>query len=104
MFKKESIWFLFASICFFLAGAFEFMDRQPVFGFFFSALGFVFLTLKLSNKKKVADFILLEKDEEFLNLISEGKKIEAIKRCRSIVNSGLKEASEYVESIIKLGQ
>ncbi|WP_069876067.1 ribosomal protein L7/L12 [Fusibacter sp. 3D3] len=101
MVKKESKMFFVASACFFLAGIFEILNSQFVFGFSFITFGFVFLTLGVSNKKKVIDLTLVKKDEAFLNLISEGNKIKAIKRCRSITNCGLKEASDYVESMDK---
>lgn len=58
------------------------------------------------NKKldKIAQHIGLDtseecNDEEFKKLISEGKKIAAIKRYRSLTGEGLKEASDYVNSL-----
>ena len=58
------------------------------------------------NKKldKIAKHIGLDtsdecNDEEFKKLILEGKKIEAIKRYRALTGEGLKEASDYVNSI-----
>ncbi|MDD4296873.1 MAG: 50S ribosomal protein L7/L12 [Ruminiclostridium sp.] len=39
-------------------------------------------------------------DEELKKLILEGKKIEAIKRYRALTGEGLKEASDYVNSIV----
>lgn len=100
MFKKESIVYLIASAGFFFAGIFEMIASQLVLGFSFISLGFVMLTLKFSIKKKDIDFTRVEKDEEFLSLVSKGDKIKAIKRCRSITSCGLKEALDYVESII----
>lgn len=40
-------------------------------------------------------------DEEFKSLISENKKIRAIKRYRELTGLGLQKAKEYVDSIIK---
>lgn len=51
------------------------------------------------NKKDI-DFTKVQNDEDFQKMICEDKKIEAIKRCRDIVNCGLKEASDHVESAI----
>jgi ribosomal protein L7/L12 len=40
-------------------------------------------------------------DDEFKILISEGKKIKAIKRYKMLTGFGLQKAKEYVDSIIK---
>lgn len=41
-------------------------------------------------------------DEYMINLLMEGRKIEAIKRCREITNWGLKDAKEAVERMALL--
>ena len=40
-------------------------------------------------------------DDEFKSLISEGKKIKAIKRYKTLTGFALQKAKKYVESIIK---
>lgn len=100
MFKKEAIGYLLAPISLLLLAILQIINRQLVMGLSSILLGFVFLILNFSTKKKDIEFTLVEKDEEFLSLISKGEKIKAIKRCRIIENCGLKEAHDYVESIV----
>lgn len=52
---------------------------------------------KISRQVGVPDTIT----DELKSLISEGKKIEAIKRYRIATGVGLKEAKEYVDSLSK---
>lgn len=40
-------------------------------------------------------------DDKLKTLISEGKRMEAIKRYREITGAGLKEANDYIEKLIK---
>jgi len=76
------------------------MHRQLGRGLGFISLGFVFFLLSFNCKRKNIRFDLIDKDEESLNLVSKGNKNKAIKRCRVIANCGLKEAVDYVESIM----
>lgn len=41
-------------------------------------------------------------NEELRNLITEGKTPEAIKRYREVTGLGLKEAKDYVDSLLDL--
>lgn len=52
---------------------------------------------------KIADKLGIYDDikEELKKLISEGKKIEAIKKYRIATGAGLKEATDYVDSLSK---
>lgn len=43
---------------------------------------------------------LLERNEEFKQLLFDGKKYKAIKKCRSLTGCDLLTAQEYVSSII----
>ncbi|WP_425449415.1 ribosomal protein L7/L12 [Dethiothermospora halolimnae] len=44
--------------------------------------------------------VLDEVDDKIKDLVSEGKKIEAVKRYRKITGAGLKEANDYVDKLI----
>lgn len=50
---------------------------------------------KIAKQVGVPDTIT----HELKNLISEGKKIEAIKKYRSVTGCGLFEAKEYIDSL-----
>jgi len=117
MFKKKlkahllaSKFSLFISTVLLLLGVIYIINRQLGMGLLFISLGFVlfitlgfvFLIQNFSAKKNDIRFDLAEKDKEFLNLISKGKKNKAIKRCRVVESCSLKEAVDYVESIISL--
>ncbi len=57
------------------------------------------LTLdKIAQKIGVAD---PAGDDQLKALIVYGKKIEAIKKYRELTGAGLKEASDYVENLVK---
>ncbi len=102
MFRKESLGYLIASVCWMVAGIAMIIGNQMLSGISFVGLGIIFFMLTLLvKKKKNIDFTLVASDEIFNTFVAEGKKIKAVKRCRSIVNCGLKEASDYVESIIE---
>ncbi|WP_207736153.1 hypothetical protein [Fusibacter ferrireducens] len=54
--------------------------------------------LGIQNKKPtLVNFALVDKDEIFCELIKEGEKIKAIKRCRALTNCSLKSAKDYVD-------
>ncbi|HEY5525586.1 MAG TPA: ribosomal protein L7/L12 [Clostridium sp.] len=52
---------------------------------------------KIAKQIGVPDTITANIDAELKSLISEGKKIKAIKKYRIITGLGLKEAKEYVD-------
>ncbi|GKX65913.1 ribosomal protein L7/L12 [Inconstantimicrobium mannanitabidum] len=54
---------------------------------------------KIAKKVGVPDIITKEVKDELLTLISEGKKIQAIKTYRMLTGIGLKEAKEYIDEI-----
>ncbi|MCH5583603.1 ribosomal protein L7/L12 [Shimazuella sp. AN120528] len=53
----------------------------------------------LQNRKEERIQRQKEIDAQLLELVQEGKKIEAIKRAREKYDLGLKEAKDYVENI-----
>jgi len=58
------------------------------------------LTLeKIAKQVGVTEVIIENIDEELISLISQGKKIKAIKRYRMVTGIGLKEAKDYVDSL-----
>ncbi|MGH4122629.1 MAG: ribosomal protein L7/L12 [Clostridium sp.] len=52
---------------------------------------------KIAKHIGLADTVTENIDAELKSLISEGKKIKAIKRYRMVTGLGLKEAKEYVD-------
>lgn len=56
---------------------------------------------KIAEKFGAIEIVTKEEKEELMRLVSEGKSVEAVKKCREITGLGLKEAKEYVD---KLGE
>lgn len=56
---------------------------------------------KIAEKFGAIEIVTKEEKEELMRLLSEGKSVEAVKKCREITGLGLKEAKEYVD---KLGE
>lgn len=100
IFSKESRLTLFISVVIMLIGAFKLFTGDKTLGLVFLCLGIVFLASIFSLHAKDLDFTVLENDAVFLSYISEGKKIKAVKYCRSKVKCGLKEALDYVEKVM----
>lgn len=102
--KAWLLW-LFAAICFTLAGITHLVEKQYLLGTSFVCIGgsyFVLSIINYKNRNKSTENILSGIDLENMNnelqkLIVEGKKIQAIKKCRMITDLGLKEAKEYVD-------
>lgn len=64
----------------------------------FFTVGLAIYVYLKSDNKKTYDFTVLDQDPQFCEFIKMGEKIQAIKQCRALVNCGLKEALDYVES------
>lgn len=102
--KTWKIW-LFTSICFIVVGVINLINKNYLLVSIYMFLGVTFIFSSISrykkdnesNKIEVSDTDLKSMDIELKNLIAEGKKIEAIKKCRMITGFGLKEAKEYVD-------
>ncbi|GAA0716422.1 hypothetical protein GCM10008905_00840 [Clostridium malenominatum] len=56
---------------------------------------------KIAEQIGVPNTVKETTDIELKNLISEGKRIKAIKRYRMVTGVGLKEAKEYVDSLME---
>ncbi len=54
---------------------------------------------KIAKQVGVTDTFTENIDVELKNLISEGKRIKAIKKYRMVTGVGLKEGKEYVDSL-----
>lgn len=58
-----------------------------------------------ANINKIIKHLGIGEDEEIkiavLDLIAQGKKVKAIKLYRELTGEGLKEASDYVDSLMK---
>lgn len=54
---------------------------------------------KIAKKFGAIEIVTKEEKEELKRLVSEGKNVEAVRRCREITGLGLKEAKEYVDGI-----
>lgn len=54
---------------------------------------------KIAEKFGAIEIVTKEEKEELMRLISEGKSVEAVRKCREITGLGLKEAKEYVDRL-----
>ena len=54
---------------------------------------------KISEKFGAIEIVTKEEKEELRRLVTEGKNVEAVRRCREITGLGLKEAKEYVDRL-----
>lgn len=54
---------------------------------------------KIAEKFGAIEFVTKEEKEELMRLLSEGKSVEAVRKCREITGLGLKEAKEYVDNL-----
>ncbi len=103
--RSWKIW-LVASVCFLAAGVVDMVLGKYLDGALFLLLGIVYVYISASYHRKgdrpepvraVSDDVAFEVKK----LIEEGKKYKAIKRYRTATGAGLKEASEYVDSLIE---
>ncbi|MBU5437250.1 ribosomal protein L7/L12 [Tissierella sp. MSJ-40] len=58
------------------------------------------MNLKLDKIAKQVEAEELNIDSELRTLISEGKKVEAVKKLREFTGMGLKEAKEYIDKLL----
>ena len=54
---------------------------------------------RIAERVGVTEILTKEEKEELMSLVSEGKNVEAVRRCREITGLGLKEAKEYVDGL-----
>ncbi|HHD2753892.1 TPA: ribosomal protein L7/L12 [Clostridium perfringens] len=54
---------------------------------------------KIAEKFGAIEIVTKEEKEELMRLLSEGKSVEAVRKCREITGLGLKEAKEYVDNL-----
>lgn len=100
---------LFSSICFLFCGILSVIGKKYFLGSVFIILSLSYICLSITYYKKdnkpkkieVPDDVLKNMDIELKNLISKGKKFEAIKKYRTVTGIGLKEASDYIDSLSK---
>ena len=52
---------------------------------------------RIAERVGVTEILTKEEKDELRRLVSEGKSVEAVRRCREITGLGLKEAKEYVD-------
>jgi len=102
---KEWILWLLAGAGFLFVGIMSLVDKEYLRGSMFVVLGGVYFALSRtrykgnnkSNKIEVSDLDLKNMNIELTNLITQGEKIKAIKKCRMVTGLGLKEAKDYVD-------
>jgi len=102
--KPWKLW-LFSSICFLFASIMYLIDKKYLMGITFALLGVSYIFISMShyqkdnkpNKIEMPEAVLKDMDIELKNLIAEGQKIQAIKKCRMVTGLGLKEAKDYVD-------
>ncbi|WP_124041470.1 ribosomal protein L7/L12 [Clostridium perfringens] len=56
---------------------------------------------RIAERVGVTEILTKEETDELRRLVSEGKSVEAVRRCREITGLGLKEAKEYVDGLGK---
>ena len=54
---------------------------------------------RIAERVGVTEIVTKEEKEELKRLLSGGKNIQAVRRCREITGLGLKEAKEYVDGL-----
>lgn len=54
---------------------------------------------RIAERVGVTEILTKEEKEELKRLLSEGKNVQAVRRCREITGLGLKEAKEYVDGL-----
>ena len=54
---------------------------------------------RIAERVGVTDIVTKEEKEELMRLVSGGKNVEAVRRCREITGIGLNEAKEYVDGL-----
>lgn len=54
---------------------------------------------RIAERVGVTEIVTKEEKEELKRLLSEGKNVQAVRRCREITGLGLKEAKEYVDGL-----
>lgn len=54
---------------------------------------------KIAEKFGAIEIVTKEEKEELMRLLSEGKNVEAVRKCREITGLGLKESKEYVDNL-----
>ena len=55
---------------------------------------------KIAKHIGVSDTVTENIDDELRSLITEGKRIKAVKRYRMVTGLGLKESKKYIDSLI----
>ncbi|HII4508126.1 hypothetical protein P7A74_12660 [Clostridium perfringens] len=54
---------------------------------------------RIAERVGVTEILTKEEKEELKRLLSEGKNVQAVRRCREITGLDLKEAKEYVDGL-----
>ncbi|WP_234117804.1 ribosomal protein L7/L12 [Clostridium hydrogenum] len=54
---------------------------------------------KIAKQVGIPDVVTKDVKDELITLISEGNKIKAIKKYRTLTGLGLKEAKEYIDQL-----
>ncbi|MCY6483845.1 ribosomal protein L7/L12 [Clostridium aestuarii] len=104
--KVWKLWF-FAAICFSFTGIMSLIGEKNYMGILYISLAALYFILSITNYKannksneiKLSDTELQNMDIELIKLITDGKKIKAIKKYRMATGVGLKEANDHVDSL-----
>lgn len=104
--KKISKIYLVIATIFLAIGFFYVLNHRLIIGLMYIALCLMYIRLHYSIIKKQAhdisidskDFRAIKKDSKFNELLSQGKRIKAIKRCRELTACDLITAQKYVDS------
>ena len=99
--KSKAVYF-FVSICFLFMGIMKLISNKYFLGIIFVIFGGSYLfsnMVKKPIKVQISDAELNDLNVELGELISEGRKIEAIKKYRIATGNGLREAKEYIDKL-----
>jgi len=106
--KPWKLW-MFASICFLFSSLMYVISKKYLMAITFGLLGVSYIFISMSNYKKdnkpkkieVSEAVLKDMDSELKSLIAEGMRIQAVKKYRMVTGAGLKEANDYINSLIE---
>lgn len=102
--KKANLFYISGSIFLLSAITFYFTKQMLPSAMLFIAAFTNFIAGYLNSQHHVVDQVIIDEmksNEEFMKLISDGRKNKAIKYYRKHTTSSLKDANDFVESIMK---
>lgn len=104
---KNWMYYTFSATCFLISGVMNYLEGSSVRSIFllsFTVLLYVLAFINFRKKDEVRKMLTVDQVEvlesELRVMLEDNNKIEAIKKYRQITGLGLKESSDYIESIM----